>query len=67
MTEPEGISLEHLRVLADRAGLGMTDEELTALKPMFDHYSRQIKGLFEIDLGAEDLAVAYSPNWDPQS
>ena len=67
MTEPEGISLDHLRVLADRAGLGMTDEELTALKPMFDHYSRQIKGLFEIDLGAEDLAVAYSPNWDPQS
>jgi hypothetical protein len=45
----------------------MTHEELAALKPMFDHYARQIKGLFEVDLGAEDLAVTYSPNWDPQS
>jgi hypothetical protein len=23
--------------------------------------------LFEIELDAEDLAVMYSPNWDPQS
>jgi hypothetical protein len=67
MTESEGMSLDHLRVLAERAGLGMTHEELAALKPMFDHYARQIKGLFEVDLGAEDLAVTYSPNWDPQS
>jgi hypothetical protein len=67
MAESEGISIEQLRGLAERAGLALQPEELTALKPMFDHYAQQIKALFEVDLGAEDLAVMYTPNWDPQS
>jgi hypothetical protein len=33
---------------------------------MFDYYAKQIKVLFEIELDAEDMAVMYSPNWDPQ-
>jgi hypothetical protein len=66
MAESEGISVEQLRVLAERAGLGLTAEELTSLKPMFDHYAKQIKVLSEVELDAEDLAVTYSPNWDPQ-
>jgi hypothetical protein len=67
MVEPENISVEQLRVLTERAGLALKEEELTALKPMFDHYAKQIKVLFEVELEAEDLAVMYSPNWDPQS
>jgi hypothetical protein len=67
MAESEGISLDHLQVLAARAGLQMSREELAALKPMYDHYARQITRLFAADLGAEDLAVVYSPNWDSQS
>jgi hypothetical protein len=67
MAEGEGISVEQLRGLAERAGLALKHEELTALKPMFDHYAQQIRVLFEIELDAEDLAVTYSPNWDPQS
>jgi len=67
MAESEGIPIEHLRVLTERAGLGLTTEELTALKPMFDHYAKQIKVLYEVELEAEDLAVTYSPNWAPQS
>jgi len=66
MAESEGIAVEQLRGLAERAGLTMKTEELTALKPMFDHYAKQIKMLFEIELDAEDMAVVYSPNWDPQ-
>jgi hypothetical protein len=66
MAESEGISLDQLRVLAERAGLGMRDEELSALKPMFDHYAKQLKMLYDVELDAEDLAVTYSPNWDPQ-
>jgi hypothetical protein len=66
MAESEGIAVEQLRGLAERAGLTMKTEELTALKPMFDHYAKQIKLMFEIDLDAEDMAVVYSPNWDPQ-
>jgi hypothetical protein len=45
----------------------LSDEELTALKPMFDHYTRQIEALYDVDLDAEDLAVTYSPNREPQS
>jgi hypothetical protein len=67
MAEGEGISVEQLRWLAERAGLALKHEELTALKPMVDHYSKQTKLLFEVELEAEDLAVMYSPNWDPQS
>jgi hypothetical protein len=67
MPESEGISIEQLRGLAERAGLALKHEELTALKPMFDHYAKQIKALFEIELDADEMAVMYSPNWDPQS
>jgi hypothetical protein len=67
MAESEGISVDQLRGLAERAGLSLQNEELTALKPMFEYYAQQIKVLFEVDLDAEDLAVMYSPNWDPQS
>jgi hypothetical protein len=67
MPESEGIAVEQLRGLAERAGLMMKHDEVAALKPMFDHYAKQIKLLFEIDLDAEDMAVVYSPNWDPQA
>jgi single-stranded DNA-specific DHH superfamily exonuclease len=66
MAESEGISVEQFGTLAERAGLTMKQEELIALKPMFDYYAKQIRMLFEIELDAEDMAVVYSPNWDPQ-
>ena len=47
--------------LAQRAGLRLTTEELTSLKPMFDHYAKQIQMLYEVELDAEDLAVMYAP------
>jgi hypothetical protein len=67
MAESEGIAIDQLRVLAERAGLALTNEDLTSLKPMFDHYAKQIRMLYDVELEAEDLAVSYSPNWDPQS
>ncbi len=66
MADSEGIALDHLRVLAERVGLRLTPAELEHLKPMFDFYAAQIHGLHDLDLAAEDLAVVYSPNWDPQ-
>jgi len=65
MAETAGIALDNLRVLVERAGLSLTSEALTALKPMFDFYAEQIRCLHEVDLGAEDLAVAFDPGWDP--
>ena len=67
MAEAEGISIDHLRGLAERAGLALKHDELVALKPMFDYYAKQASVLFEVELEAEDPAVMYSPNWDPQS
>jgi hypothetical protein len=67
MAASEGISIDQLRALSERSGLALKPEELTALKPMFDHYAKQIRVLFDIELDAEDLAVTYSPSWDPQS
>ena len=66
MAESEGISLDNLRVLAERVGMGLSAAELEHLKPMFDFYAAQIRVLHDVELAAEDLAVVYSPNWDPQ-
>ena len=66
MVETADMSLENLRVLVERAGLRLSHDELTALKPMFDFYTEQIRMLHEAELGAEDLAVAFTPAWDPQ-
>ena len=62
----EGIALEAFRVLTQRAGLALSDEELTSLKPMFDFYAEQIESLHSLDLDSEDLAVAFVPTWNPQ-
>jgi hypothetical protein len=67
MAETPGISLENFRVLVERAGLHLSDAELTALQPMFDFYAAQIDKLHEVELGAEELAVTFLPHWDPQS
>ena len=66
MADSEGIALDHLQVLAEQVGLRLTPAELEHLKPMFDFYAAHIHVLHDLDLAAEDLAVVYSPNWDPQ-
>ena len=66
MAEAEGIAMEEFRVLVKRAGLNPTNEELESLKPMYDYYVEQKVVLDELDLGAEDLATIFSPNWEPQ-
>ena len=67
MADSDGISLDNLRVLAERVDLRLTPAELEHLKPMFDFYAEQMGVLHDLDLAAEDLAVMFSPNWDPQS
>ena len=67
MADSDGISLDNLRVLAERVDLRLTPAELEHLKPMFDFYAEQLRVLHDVDLAAEDLAVVFSPNWDPQS
>ncbi len=66
MIETAGIPLETFRVLTERVGLCLSDEELASLKPMFDFYTEQIQKLHDVELDVEDLAVAFSPGWNPQ-
>jgi hypothetical protein len=62
MAESHGISLEHFRILVARAGLHLSDAELTALQPMFDFYAEHLQKLHEVELGAEELAVTFLPH-----
>lgn len=61
MSEPADISLADFRVLVARAGLHLNDEELVALKPMYDFYAPLVQALHEVQLDAEDLAVTFLP------
>ena len=67
MAESEGISLGDFRAIVSRTGLNLTDEELESLKPMYEHYAGESVRLHELELDAEDLAVAFSPDWDTRS
>jgi hypothetical protein len=66
MATRDEISLEHFQILTERARLNLTPDEGAALKPMYDFYAAQIRSLHEIPLDAEDLAVSFSPIWNPQ-
>ena len=62
----ETISLEDFRALANRVGLELSDEELEHLKPMYEHFLEPIARMNALELDAEDLAVVFSPGWDPE-
>ena len=61
MGEHMEISSEDFRVLTERSGMKLSAEELAALKPMYDHYARQIAPIHDLELDAEDLAVVFQP------
>ena len=65
MAESRSIPESEFRVLAERAGLRLTPEELAHLRPIYDHFARPVALLHELDLGEEDMAVAFPPTWDP--
>jgi hypothetical protein len=63
-TAGEGaVSLEVFKMLADRAGLGLSQKELEELKPLYDLHLGYAIQLHSIDLGAEEIAVAFQPDW----
>lgn len=62
----ETISLEEFRALTNRVGLELSDEELEHLKPMYEHFLDPVACMNALDLDVEDLAVVFSPGWDPE-
>ena len=61
-TENEGISAEVFRQMAERAGLGLSQEELEHLKPIYELYLPHINQLHSIDLQAEEIAMSFHPD-----
>ena len=63
MVEYEDISLKDFQVLVERSGMRLTTSELEVLKPMYDHYARQLPRLHNKNFDRQDLAVAFSPDF----
>ena len=66
MPDPAEMSLDEFQQLADRAGLGMSRQEVEELKPIYDLYADYARQLHDIDFGATEMIVEYHPDW-PES
>ena len=66
MREPKDITIDEFRLMADQAGLGMDQEELEELKPIYDLYAEYARQLHTIEFGAEEMVVEFRPDW-PES
>ena len=58
-TSNREMPLERLKIMAELAGLNMTDQEVEDLKPLFDLHHQYANQLHAIDLGAEEIAVSF--------
>ena len=67
MSTPGEMSMEEFRLLADRAGLGMSRQELLELKPIYDMYAQYANQLHAIDLRSEEIVVEFHPDWPSQA
>ncbi len=63
MSEPGEVSMEEFRFMADRAGLGLSDDELEELKPIYDLYAAYAVQLHAINFGAEEMVTEFHPDW----
>ena len=63
MPEQGEVSMEEFRFMADRAGLGLNDEELQELKPIYDLYAAYAAQLHAINFGAEEMVTEFHPDW----
>ena len=57
------LTFEEFKLLTDRAGLGMSTEEVEDLKPLYEMYLQLIGPLRSLDLKAEEIGMAFRPDW----
>jgi len=57
------VSIERLKIMAELAGLNMTDKEVEDLKPLYDLHLQYANELHAIDLGAEEIALSFEADW----
>ena len=58
------ITLKEFKQLADHVGLGMSQEELEQLKPLYELYAQQARLIHSVDLKAEEIGVTFRPDWE---
>ena len=63
MPEQGEVSMGEFRMMVDRAGLGLSDQELEELKPIYELYAAYAAQLHDINFGAEEMVVEFHPNW----
>ena len=63
MAETGEISMEQFKTLADLAGLGMSQQELDELKPIYELYAAYARQLHTLSFGAEEMVVEFHPDW----
>ncbi len=59
----QDVSIERLKIMAELAGLNMTEQEVEELKPLIDLHFQYASQLHAIDLGAEEIAVSFQADW----
>lgn len=57
------LSLEEFRLMADRAGLGLSQSELEALKPVYELHAAYARLLHTVNLGATEMVTEFHPDW----
>ena len=62
MAENPEVSMEELKFMADRAGLGMDQAELARLKPTYELYMQYTAMVHSIDFGPEEMVVEFHPD-----
>ena len=63
MPDTSETSMAEFKMLADRAGLGMSQQELDELKPIYDVYAAYAQELHTLSFGAEEMVVEFHPDW----
>ncbi len=60
---PAEVAMSEFKLMADRAGLGMSQQELDELKPIYDLHAAYARMLHTVSFGAEEMVVEFHPDW----
>ena len=66
MATPDELTMDEFKALVSRAGMTLSDSELSDLKGLYEFSRPGIDALHQVELGAEDLAVSFDPTWVSQ-
>ena len=59
------LTLEQFRLLANRAGVVISEEEMPKMKDLYEQFYNYSRIIHSIDLGNEPLGLTFHPNWEP--